>query len=324
MSMSGDRAPISYPTDTGNAPIHRRSAHSRSVFGLINRHAIHDDTHVVGRSRRRRVVDESLHLIDDLTNRPIDPLFEDSTLVVQEQSPAMIWITKILTFIFCVIVGVSGCVIVQELHMNTRQKVRQELASQVASRTAEQHQLESDVASQRSQIDTLTQTLNTGNEDSQTTRDAIANGTIAVQGSGIIVTLTDPIAAEDQKGDLPRDSNGHVIRVVSDTDLQAFISQLWAAGAEAMAINDVRIGVQSSVRVAGQTILVGVTSIQSPYKIQAIGDQNALASAVGKQNNADLYQALGDVGIYPNVSKSSKLSLKASGAPDLKYAKGVK
>ncbi|MBT1177966.1 DUF881 domain-containing protein [Bifidobacterium callimiconis] len=236
----------------------------------------------------------------------------------------MIWITKILTFIFCVIVGVSGCVIVQELHMNTRQKVRQELASQVASRTAEQHQLESDVASQRSQIDTLTQTLNTGNEDSQTTRDAIANGTIAVQGSGIIVTLTDPIAAEDQKGDLPRDSNGHVIRVVSDTDLQAFISQLWAAGAEAMAINDVRIGVQSSVRVAGQTILVGVTFIQSPYKIQAIGDQNALASAVGKQNNADLYQALGDVGIYPNVSKSSKLSLKASGAPDLKYAKGVK
>lgn len=322
--MPGDRAPISYPTDSGNAPIHRRSAHSRSVFGLINRHAIRDDTHVTGRSRRRRVVDESLHLIDDLTNRPLDPLFEDSTLVVQEQSPAMTWITKILTFIFCVIVGISGCVIVQELHMNTRQKVRQELASQVATRNAEQHQLESDVATQRSQIDTLTQTLNTGNTNSQTTKDAIANGTIAVQGSGITVTLTDPIAAEDQKGDLPRDKNGHIIRVVSDTDLQAFISQLWASGAEAIAINDVRIGVQSSVRVAGQTILVGVTSVQSPYKIQAIGDQTALADAVGKKNNADLYQSLSDVGIYPDVSKSSKLSLKASGAPDLKYAKGVK
>lgn len=321
--MSDDRTPISYPIDSGNAPIHRRSAHSRSVFGLINRHAINDGTHVAGRSRRRRVVDESLHLIDDLTNRPIDPLFEDSTLVVQEQSTAMIWITKILTFIFCVIVGISGCVIVQELHMNTRQKVRQELASQVAARNDEQHKLESDVASQRSQIDALTQSLKQGEENSQTTKDAIANGTIAVEGSGVVVTLTDPIAAEDQKGDLPRDKNGHIIRVVSDSDLQLFISRLWASGAEAISVNDVRIGVQSSVRVAGQTILVGVTSVQSPYRIQAIGDQSALENSVDKQHNTDLYQSLSEVGIYPDVSKSSKLALKASGAPDLKYAKGV-
>ncbi|OZG57045.1 hypothetical protein BTIS_1707 [Bifidobacterium tissieri] len=321
--MSDDRTPISYPTDSGNAPIHRRSAHSRSVFGLINRHAINDGTHVAGRSRRRRVVDESLHLIDDLTNRPIDPLFEDSTLVVQEQSTAMIWITKILTFIFCVIVGISGCVIVQELHMNTRQKVRQELASQVAARNDEQHKLESDVATQRSQIDALTQSLKQGEENSQTTKDAIANGTIAVEGSGVVVTLTDPIAAEDQKGDLPRDKNGHIIRVVSDSDLQLFISRLWASGAEAISVNDVRIGVQSSVRVAGQTILVGVTSVQSPYRIQAIGDQSALENSVDKQHNTDLYQSLSEVGIYPDVAKSSKLALKASGAPDLKYAKGV-
>ncbi|WP_158216883.1 DUF881 domain-containing protein [Bifidobacterium tissieri] len=235
----------------------------------------------------------------------------------------MIWITKILTFIFCVIVGISGCVIVQELHMNTRQKVRQELASQVAARNDEQHKLESDVATQRSQIDALTQSLKQGEENSQTTKDAIANGTIAVEGSGVVVTLTDPIAAEDQKGDLPRDKNGHIIRVVSDSDLQLFISRLWASGAEAISVNDVRIGVQSSVRVAGQTILVGVTSVQSPYRIQAIGDQSALENSVDKQHNTDLYQSLSEVGIYPDVAKSSKLALKASGAPDLKYAKGV-
>ncbi|MBW3089080.1 DUF881 domain-containing protein [Bifidobacterium sp. 82T24] len=318
MSIDG-RPPVSFDVDPDNTPIRRRSAFSRSVFGLINRHAVQDEAHVPGRSRRRKVNDESLHLIDDLTNRPLDPLFEDSTLLPQSQSTAVKWVTRILTFVFCVIVGISGCVIVQELHMNTRQKIREELASQVAALNDKQHALQSDVASQRSQIESLTNSMQSS-DDSTTKRDAILNGTAAVTGPGVTVTLADPIAAEDQKGDLPRDDKGHAIRVVSDNDLQAFVSRLWGAGAEAIAINGIRIGVQSSIRVAGQTILVGVTSVQSPYKIQAIGDRGSLVRATSKQNNATLYDSLSQVGIYPDVSRNGTITLEASGSPDLKYA----
>ncbi|NEG96821.1 DUF881 domain-containing protein [Bifidobacterium sp. SMB2] len=318
--MPEHEPPVSFPVAPDNTPIRRRSAFSRSVFGLINRHAVKDEVHGVGRSRRRKVSDEALHLIDDLTNRPIDPMFGDSTLVPQRQSRTMTWVTKVLTFVFCVIVGISGCVIVQELHMNTRQKVREELASQVVTMNDKQHGLESDVASLRSQIDSMTKNLH-ANADSTAQKDSILNGTAAVSGPGVTVTLTDPIAAENQKGDLPRDDHGHAIRVVSDTDLQMFVSRLWDSGAEAIAINGVRIGVQSSIRVAGQTILVGVTSVESPYRIQAIGDRYTLSQSVRKQNNATLYDSLAQVGIYPEVAQSATITLEASSAPDLKYAR---
>ncbi|PLS30016.1 hypothetical protein Uis1B_2142 [Bifidobacterium margollesii] len=322
--MPNEQLPVSYPVDPQTTPVRRRAAFSRSTFALINRHAVKDDEHVPGRARRRRVHDESLRLIDDLTSRPIDPLFDDSMLLPQKQSTAMKWVTRILTFVFCVAVGISGCVVVQELHQNTRQKVREELATQVAERTQQQRDLESEVADQRAKIESLTAGQQSSEAGSTTVSDGIVNGTVKVHGEGVTVTLADPIAAEDQKGDLPRDKKGHTIRVVSDADLQKFVSRLWASGAEAIAINDVRLGAQSSIRVAGQSILVGVSAVQSPYRIQAIGDQSAMVRAVNKQNNQTLYDSLAQVGIYPDVSRTREITLDASGMPDLEYAKEVK
>ncbi|WP_240541905.1 DUF881 domain-containing protein [Bifidobacterium simiarum] len=322
--MPNDLRPVSYPVDPQTMPVRRRSAFSHSTFALINRHAVKDDAHVAGRARRRKVHDESLRLIDDLTSRPLDPLFDDSMLLPQKQSTAMKWATRILTFVFCVIVGVSGCVVVQELHQNTRQKVREELAAQVADRTQQQRDLESEVADQRAKIESLTSQQQSSSVGATAVSDGIVNGTVKVQGPGVTVTLADPIAAEDQKGDLPRDKKGHTIRVVSDSDLQKFVARLWASGAEAIAINGVRLGSQSSIRVAGQSILVGVSAVQSPYRIQAIGDQASMMRAVSKQSNQTLYDSLAQVGIYPDSSRTREITLEASGMPDLEYAKGVK
>lgn len=44
-------------------------------------------------------------------------------------------------------------------------------------------------------------------------------------------------------------------------------------GAEAIAINGNRLGAQTSIRKAGGHILIGMTAIQSPYTIEAIGDR---------------------------------------------------
>lgn len=320
-SFSNTSGPVSFMPEPDSTPVHRRAAFSRSAFGLVNRHAVTGEPHQASRSRRRKVNDESLHLIDDLVNRPIDPLYEDSTLLPQNPSKVVFWATKILTFVFCVIVGISGCLIVQELHMNTRQKVREELAQQVVESTTRQRELESDVSEQRSRINELANAVRPDDASSQAATDAMANGTVAVTGPGVTVTLTDPIAATDQQGELPRDDEGQSIRVVSDTDLQMIVSRLWGAGAEAIAVNDVRLGVQSSIRTAGQTILVGVTSVQSPYRIQAIGDQDALMDIVGDQSDS-LYASLEQVGIYPEISKTDTITLKAAASPELDYARG--
>lgn len=54
-------------------------------------------------------------------------------------------------------------------------------------------------------------------------------------------------------------------------------------GAEAIAINGNRLGAQTSIRKAGGHILIGMTAIQSPYTIEAIGDKSALAEAMKEE-----------------------------------------
>lgn len=324
MSQVHDQ-PVSYEVAPDAVPVRHRSAFSRSTFGLINHHALSAgaDGRKVGRSRRRKVPDESLHLIDDLTNRPLDPLFEDSTLLPQKQSVTARWVTRVLTFLFCVVVGFSGCLAVQELHRNTRQKVRVELAAQVSAVNQKRQDLESEVADQRGKIQTLTEQLQSSQGSATVLNDAVTNGTVAVRGRGVTVSLSDPIAVNDGEGAILKDKDGKTIRVVADTDLQVIVSRLWAAGAEAIAVNNVRLGVQSSIRVAGQTILVGVTPVQSPYKIQAIGDPLELSQALSKTENAAFYDSLSQVGIYPDVAQTRDITLEAASAPELNHAKGV-
>ena len=98
---------------------------------------------------------------------------------------------------------------------------------------------------------------------------------------------------------------------MTDADLQQLVSLLWQSGAEAMAVNGYRLGVQTSIRTAGQTILIGVNSIESPYTIQAIGDKNTLAHAVSADSQPALYESYAESGIYPQVAKSDSIRLEA-------------
>lgn len=311
--------PASWQVDPETTPVHRRAVFSRSVAGLVHRHTQHLDHREQTRIARRRVHDESLHLIDELVNRPVDPMFEDAQLAPQH-SPLVIWFNRILAFIFCVVVGFAGANIVQELQLNTREKVRAELANQVIALTDKRSQLQSEIEQDRADIDKLTQELSASQTSSRVQSDNIQNGAVAVTGQGVSVTLTNPIAA-DGSGSDARVTDGQSIRVVSDIDLQVIVSRLWAAHAEAIAINGVRLGVQTSIRTAGSTILVGITPVESPYKIEAIGNPSELKAAASKQEQDAFYDALEQVGIYPDVSTAKSLTLPAITANDITYAR---
>ena len=77
---------------------------------------------------------------------------------------------------------------------------------------------------------------------------------------------------------------------------------------------------QTSVRTAGQTILIGVNQVQSPYKIQAIGNSADLADAVGERSQPSLYKTLKSAGIFPQVSTSKSITLEAASSSDISYA----
>lgn len=276
---------------------------------------------ITPRRRRPQLEDDSLRLIDDLTNRPMDPMFSDSRLDKRPKSAFRVWSTRVIVFIICVAVGFSGSIIVQILHTDPRKEIRSSLAKELTQQTKHLNTLNSEVSSLRVKVENQSKKLANTTKDDTLTYDEMATGTIPVTGPGITLTIANPLAANSDttSGSLPRESSSN-IRVVTDGDLQVFIQILWQAGAEAISINGYRLGVQTSVRTAGQTILVGVNQVQSPYKIQAIGDANALASAVGEKSQRSLYTTLKGAGIYPQITTSKSITLEAASSSEISYA----
>lgn len=63
---------------------------------------------------------------------------------------------------------------------------------------------------------------------------------------------------------------------ITDADLRSLVNALWYAGAEAVSINDKRIGTLSSIRTAAGVMKVNYDPIGPPYEIVALGDPESL------------------------------------------------
>lgn len=89
----------------------------------------------------------------------------------------------------------------------------------------------------------------------------LASGAARMEGPGVVLTLNDPpVAADSKPGD----------RVLA-RDLQVIVNGLWAHGAEAIAINDLRLTATSTIRFAGQAIVVDLRGLARPYELRVIG-----------------------------------------------------
>ena len=101
--------------------------------------------------------------------------------------------------------------------------------------------------------------------------------------------------------DAPRDADGNYPAgvdpddlVVHQQDVQSVVNAMWAGGAEAMSIMDVRVISTSAVRCVGNTLLLDGQVFSPPFKITAIGEptamHNALESAEGVRQFRDAVQ----------------------------------
>ncbi|MDO5687751.1 MAG: DUF881 domain-containing protein [Pseudoscardovia radai] len=312
-------APASYPVKPDARPQHPRSAFSRAYPFLMRHHALESDAERRHRTRRREVYDESLHIIDDLTNRPVDPMFEDAALYRRKESPRTTWGMRILSFVICVLIGFVFMGAVQLLQSNTREKVRKEEADQLTQLVARSEDLQNEVSVLRRQVDELSKSSSTTVKipDSQN----ILNGTVEVTGPGIVITLRNPSLLEESSGGASgTDSTLSGMRDVADTDIQLFVDRLWATGAEAISVNGQRLGPETSIRAAGGKILIGVVAIQSPYTIEAIGNADAMRVGVDSDHNPQLYDSFDKLGIAVSLSQKDKLDLSANAVATLEYA----
>jgi len=85
-----------------------------------------------------------------------------------------------------------------------------------------------------------------------------------MEGPGLVVRLSDSIRK-------PGSTEEASAFRVHDVDVQLVVNALFAAGAEAVAVNGNRLVSTTPIRAAGQTIVVNFRPLSSPYEVKAIG-----------------------------------------------------
>lgn len=141
-----------------------------------------------------------------------------------------------------------------------------------------------------------------------------------VRGPGIVVTLTDPAARPDLSDSSQR-VPGSPRAGVLDRDLQSVVNALWASGAEAVAVGDVRVGPGVTIRQAGGAMLVDNQPVPSPYVVEAVGPPARLQTDFVV---SDAYLRMGAVrdiyGVGFTIAESDDLQLPAAAGREVRYA----
>lgn len=120
------------------------------------------------------------------------------------------------------------------------------------------------------------------NENLQETK--VFAGLTDLEGPGVVVTLSDSKKQSDISFGNQVATNPE--SVVHDTDVVHTVNELYASGAEAIAINGHRVAGTTSVRCVGTTVLVNDVKIASPIAVRAIGDPDTLYGAMNMPGGA--------------------------------------
>ena len=99
-----------------------------------------------------------------------------------------------------------------------------------------------------------------------------AAGLTAVRGPGVAVTMT------DSRRPLRPGEDPNLV-LIHYSDVRAVVNTLWAAGAEAVAVNDERIMTTTGLSCVGTTILCNTRRMAPPYRIVAVGNTDRMMAA---------------------------------------------
>jgi uncharacterized protein YlxW (UPF0749 family) len=197
-------------------------------------------------------------------------------------------------------------------------QTRADLAADVAERRAETDRLARQAEGLRDDVSRQRDQALAADPELQRLRDLEARtGLARVTGDGVVVTVSDaPAAVDPVTGRVDRDNLGRVV----DRDLQALANALWQCGAEAVAINGQRLTAVSTIRAAGEAILVDYRPITRPYVLTAIGpdgiDRRLADSATGKQ----FKRFVESYRMQFEIKARDGLTLPAGADPGLRYA----
>jgi uncharacterized protein YlxW (UPF0749 family) len=122
-----------------------------------------------------------------------------------------------------------------------------------------------------------------------------ALGLTPVQGPGVTVTL----GADARRLSVPQAQ-----------DVAGVVNELWAAGAEAVSVNGIRVLATDGVGTLPRGVTIGGRTTQDPYAISALGDPVALEGTLMVPGGA--VDGLRGVGMTVTLSRSATMRLPAS------------
>jgi uncharacterized protein YlxW (UPF0749 family) len=143
---------------------------------------------------------------------------------------------------------------------------RRTLVDQVQNRRAETARLQRRADELRAEVAALRQRQLGGAAVARLNELEARTGLAPVRGSGAKITIKDgPTPVNPLTG--AHDTQA----LVKDSDLQLACNALWSEGAEAIAVNGQRLTATSTIRQAGEAILVDFRPVTTPYEVVAIG-----------------------------------------------------
>lgn len=277
--------------------------------------------------RTQRPPVRTAQLLIDLATDPLDPGY---AAAAKRRSggaaPQSGWAYHGAVALGCLLIGFTLVVAYVHTHRSAPEtaKVHQSLVSRVKSAERDGDRL----AAQAEQLDSQVNAVRdealggAGRLDATLNRTQVDSGDVPVTGPGLQVVLSDPSAASasptpGRAGSVPIGST----HILTDRDVRSVVNELWADGAEAISVNDIRLTPTSAVRFAGEAVLVDFQPITSPYTIRAIGNADGLATAFAASAVASRYQTVSSAkGIGFSFTERASVTLPAATTARPRYA----
>lgn len=272
-------------------------------------------------------VDASMSLLMDAMRDPLDPGYAQAARNPVRRSSRAAALTGLLALTAGLLVAAATVDLRPQALSGARDRAR--LQAEVTRRLEAAQKLRAGNARLRDEIARAQRAaLAQGGGSALSDRLAaleLASGELPVTGEGLRYTLRDaPSVQQTAVGQDPRENDDAAQGRVLDRDLQIVVNGLWAAGAEAIAVNGQRLTALSAIRSAGQAVLVDFRPLVPPYTIEAIGDPAGLQSRFADDVAGSYVQSLQDnYDIGVDVQTAQDLRLPGAGSLAVRLASPV-
>jgi uncharacterized protein YlxW (UPF0749 family) len=255
----------------------------------------------MGRAVHQRRPDESMTLITEMMQRPLDPGYAaEATRREAAGLPPASGTRSVLLVLTAVLIGLllATSALALRAPATSASKAKAQLIDQIEGRRAHGDAQSRRITALRAEINAAQAAALRGRSEGGLANDLrdleAVTGAGAVTGPGMRLTLDDAPAKDASKNpDANPRNNGETDqgRVIA-RDLQIVVNGLWASGAEAISVNGQRLTSKAAIRFAGQAILVNYRPLTRPYVITAIGDPKRLPVEFAASDGGSYLQSL--------------------------------